>query len=206
VTVAAPRERPILFSGAMVRAILEGRKTQTRRIMRPQPEWPQNRGWRSQRDLEAESHRFPYGKPGDRLWVRETWQAFKTWNGKPGVAYRASCPNDTFDCTEDGCVDQIRILKWRPAIFMPRDLSRLAVEVTDVRVERLQDITADDARAEGMPPEGPQPAKINGELGSVYYFDPVVAFAHGWNTINGKRAPWTSNPWVWVVTFRRLEG
>lgn len=237
------RERPILFSSAMVRAILEGRKTQTRRIVRgKQPTWPHylqamygrspppdpvdfgERGlWREvgpdYPDDEHDNIRCPYGADGDRLWVRETWGAADQFyqghdlDEPRTVAYAADKSAMCFgDPRQPKPVPSWDIaqwnwerVKWKPSIHMSRWMARLLLEVTGVRVERLQDISPDDARAEGMPPEGPQPAKINGELGSVYYFDPVVAFAHGWNTINGKRAPWTSNPWVWVVSFRRLE-
>lgn len=169
------KERPILFRGSMVRAILEGRKTQTRRVMSPQPtegglragwHWTARGGWDYPIDDRPSSKRAlvsvcPYGMPGDRLWVRETWQAWNCtshehdewepitrearmvpwaeWfeqNGHPeAIEYRA-------DGKSQG--------PWTPAIHMPRWACRLVLEVTDVRVERLQDISEEDAKAEGL--------------------------------------------------------
>jgi hypothetical protein len=199
------KERPILFSGSMVRAILKGRKTQTRRIVKPQPErlgvgwkWRKNannavsggdetgnalKGW-----MPSMS---PYGKPGDRLWVRETFlvQPF-LWTDSHGpqpVHYAATTNRaEAEDYTA------------KPSIHMPRWASRLTLEITDVRVERLQDISHEDALAEGVDDRDRMP-----------YGLPVLSFAVAnyhklWDKINGPGA-WDANPWVWVVEFRRAS-
>lgn len=228
------KERPILFSGPMVRAILEGRKTQTRRILKQADfsrgllaggDWAdavypaRESGWiawhgRSTPGPELEAFTkqtyaqgflCPYGQPGDRLWVRETWMEFErtpTIVGylPGGIGYRA----DLDECgqvpvTEDG-LTVLRTPKdnWRPSIFMPREHSRITLEVVSVRVERVQEITHSDAIAEGI---------IDQELGAGDLIDgsyAVTNFAYLWDSINAKRGyAWESNPWVWVVSFVR---
>ena len=188
-------EHPILFSAPMVVAILEGRKTQTRRIISRQLQHP---GWTAYRyfgpskndpacrsmaiecgpdypDDNNDQVLCPYGAAGDRLWVRETW----TQNYNQLIAFRA-----------DG--EDANDMPWRPSIFMPRWASRITLEVIGVRVERLQRIRSEDALAEGIVPTD-----------SPVWF-PVDEFQHLWDQINAKRAPWASNPWVWVVEFRRV--
>jgi hypothetical protein len=201
------REKPILFSGPMVRAILEGTKRQTRRVLNPQPA-PNDAGWYPSplhpRALHYASERHlrkglpidfcPYGQPGDRLWVRETWGPCAG-----GVVYRAS--EDPTACPDGG--------KWKPSIFMPRWASRLTLEVTEVRVERLQEISEEDAKAEGAL------FHDGGGIGhSGWRHDPNHGFVYPsarssfaglWDSINADRAPWASNPWVWVVGFRRVQ-
>jgi hypothetical protein len=188
--VRAVKERPILFSGPMVRAILDGRKTQTRRIVR---------GTIGERDgvavLEGQTiegnpavlGQCQYGRPGDRLWVRETWS-------QPGgrLHYRADE------------VDHGEVHVWVPSIHMPRRYSRLSLEITEVRVQRLQEISEADARAEGAPVGEKLPGTVNGEPAEVMALDPRLAFLWLWDSINGKRAPWSSNPWVWALTFKRV--
>ncbi len=187
-----PRERPIPFSGPMVRAILEGRKTVTRRIARP-------------------GHKVcPYGVPGDGLWVKETHALFKE-SAQVGVAYAASCVAGEFDyVTPDGAVERRIVRRWRPSIFMPRWASRITLEVTDVRAERLHDITEEDAQREGVRPFfesfqgiGRDQRITSGELAADA--EHRAAFAVLWDEINGDRVPWASNPWVWRVEFRRLS-
>lgn len=192
------KERPILFSGPMVRAILEGRKTQTRRVVKPQPI---GKIWNPPVDppcLQDDSGRFhpcPYGYAGDRLWVRETWAHV------PATAYRQSegvvqtiSPDDT-DMAAVYAADWSRSApRWRPSIHMPRWASRITLEITGVRVERLQDITTKDAVREGVSYDVSKP-----DGGPIHRFQKL------WNSINKDRAPWESNPWVWVVEFRRLE-
>lgn len=195
-------ERPILFSSSMVRAILDGRKTVTRRIVHGQRamsstavrfEFPGSRaGWAANdaavRDGWRDMLRCPYGAPGDRLWVRETWAPFRRYEPGLGVAYAASCDDGEFDYwTADGAIERLKIKRWKPSIHMPRWASRITLIVIDVRVERLHDITEQDAIAEGVD-----------EVGF-----PRETFASLWDGINGKRAPWKSNPWVWRVEFRR---
>jgi hypothetical protein len=196
------KERGILFSGPMVRAILEGRKTQTRRVVK----WPEWAGeaygpvLAAQRPVTGIAYyedghprrrlTCPYGVVGDRLWVRETWAPFcpPDLPRPPGqkaerldtICYRADPHQVRLErMAEDGQ------LRWRPSIFMPRWASRITLEVKAVRVEQLRDITVGDVRAEGVDPE-------------------PGAWGRGWDSINGKRAPWESNPWVWVVSFAKL--
>lgn len=186
------KDRPILFKGEMVRAILEGKKTQTRRVLKLQPERTQNdinpRTGKSESSYfvhEGCVQRFnpdkfvdvikcPYGKVGDKLWVRETWLKSE---GQP-VRYRAST--------------DISGAKWKPSIFMPRKYSRVTLEIVDIRVERVQDITYIEAKEEG----------INYEKG---YSEPVEVFERLWDSINGKKedCSWGDNPWVWVVEFKK---
>ena len=190
------KERPILMSGAMVRAILDGSKTQTRRIVKPQPEhgiipcaWVDTL-WA---ELDAKGGcrchmapvRFPYGAPGDRLWVRET---FAHHFGE--LRYRADESPDSYYYGAKG---------WKPSIFMPRALSRITLEITGVRVERVQDISEDDAWAEGVEPPMLHPDDP-GNLDVAR-----ATFAALWDSINAARAPWESNPWVWVVEFKRFS-
>ena len=190
-------ERPILFSGPMVRATLAGKKTQTRRIVNhahvaDADTWMTDElGWwefgvfgEGGVVAHGDVVRCPYGARGGHLWVRETWSAERI-GADVLVAYRASCADDgTFDyVAPDGSVANLQVVRWKPSIFMPRAASRLTLEVTGVRVERLQAISDGDIEAEGF--EGT-----------------VEAFANGWDTINGKRAAWKMNPWVWVVEFK----
>jgi len=176
------KERPILFSGPMVRAILAGRKTQTRRVVKPQhiPAGVRTLRWENQDAAELQhSARCPYGVPGDRLWVRETWQ--------PGpddcVYYRAdNDPNEN---------------QWKPSIHMPRWASRITLEVVSVRVERVQDIGHIGAKAEGV-----EICDYDGRL--LPWQRQIGNFQKLWDSINGKGS-WGSNPWVWVVEFRRVN-
>ena len=195
------KERPILFSGPMVRAILEGRKTQTRRVVKPQPptafvtvrvEDGTQASWclrnQSAFDLPESAAdwltlRCPYGVPGDRLWVRETWGSCTT-NGTVCSGYRADV---ALRPEIEAGVD-----RWRPSIHMPRWASRLLLEVKAVRVERLQEISEDDAFAEGI-------------SGGDWLGNPVGTYRELWDSINAKRGhSWESNPWVWVVEFERV--
>jgi hypothetical protein len=170
------RERPILFSGPMVRALLDGTKTQTRRVLKPGGDYRQ--------DLVAPADGVPsrcrFGAPGDRLWVRETW-ACNPYDD--ALWYRAT--DQLPDKAEYGP------LKWRPSIFMPRAASRITLVITGVRVERLQDITRGDAMAEGCPFAN----MARGE-------DPRVWYEHLWCNLNGADS-WRANQWVWVVEFRK---
>ena len=184
------KEHPILFSGEMVKAILEGRKTQTRRVIKHIPAMGKPDDWcgkiknPSFRQLFGDYARFcPYGEPGDRLWVRETWADLRsyineTYPNQAPVAYKA---DDTYLVGE----------KWKPSIFMPRWASRITLEVVKVRVERVQEISVVDAIAEGIHP--------------VYGAQSIMCYAQLWDSINAKRGyPWDSNPWVWVIEFKRV--
>jgi len=186
------KERPILFSAPMVRAILEGRKTVTRRAVKF-PFIDRAVGCElsgNEIGLEEIRNNCPYGVPGQRLWVRETF-ACGLCTDQP-YAYRAThAPEDL----EAGWHDPI---KWKPSIHMPRAACRILLEITDVRVERLQDITEDQAKAEGVctsAVESFQAAEVDRPAG--------FAFRDLWTSINGAEG-WTANPWVWVVSFRRV--
>ncbi|WP_444905342.1 hypothetical protein ACJJIU_22225 (plasmid) [Microbulbifer sp. CnH-101-E] len=225
------KERPILFNAEMVRAILDGRKTQTRRLIKPQPFNGANDeeiikqigGLPAGRSLYQEINsawqsRFvdidcPYGEPGDRLWVRETFGfEVRSLGGTPHeqIVYRASKPDAVrcYDC--DGMEQPI---KWKPSIHMPRWASRITLEITTVRVERIQDISEEDAKAEGL-----RWHSLYREWGGVelhpdsrpnllqwrWYDNPIEAFKNLWESINGAGS-WDQNPWVWVIEFRRVE-
>lgn len=203
-TMAAPRERPILFRGEMVRAVLAGRKTQTRRIVR-WPEWVTNHAVAASdlSDLPAiglfvdgrQTRRFtcPYGQTGGLLWVRETWGIAigpGGWVGDSTICYRADGGQRPLFGTL-GTVGMLRSRhsRWRPSIHMPRWASRITLRVTDVRVERLEEITEADAKAEGVLPA----------IEQTHH----AAFRDLWRRVHGADA-WRSNPWLWVISFKRV--
>lgn len=201
------RDRPILFSGPMVRAILAGQKTVTRRVVKL-PRWAvpgtierfdvDLDGASAERRSDGEYAPIPcpYGVPGDRLWVRETFAEHEVDDVQGTRAfYRA-------DHADGKC--QVRpglALKWTPGIHMPRVVSRITLEVVSVRVERLHAITEEDAIREGVDAVSVADVPRNGTLTRR-----VDQLAQLWERINGERAPWTSNPWVWRIEFRRVEG
>lgn len=180
------KEIPIIFSAPMVRAILAGKKHQTRRLVKPdgvlvdgggQPftqRWDGSEQVNWRRDV-----RCPYGVAGDKLWVRETWRHQASPHTVSSCRYRVdeTPENDHY--------------QWRPSIFMPRWASRITLEVTSVRAERLQEISEADAAAEGIA-HVPPDSRL------------VPLYAQLWDSLNAKRAPWASNPWVFVVSFQRL--
>lgn len=201
------KEIPILFNAPMVRAILEGRKTQTRRIIPEQPNidpqtgdwlWAYGKPYESvvpiERYVESRLLSCKYGKPGDRLWVRETYRKNELKTGWP-YEYRATEEQDL--TPTDG--------PWKPSIFMPRDASRITLEVKNVRVERLHDISKADAIAEGIerfrpvPGDGDPTTKYKDASGK-WISDPIQAYKTLWESINGPGS-WDENPWVWVVKF-----
>lgn len=203
------RERPILFSGPMVRAILAGTKTQTRRVVKPQPthflggpgvtysdgsECPLTPCIEHPNKPFSVEIRCHYGQPGDRLWVRETWRG-----AGADLMYRAD-DGDGFDGPPHG--SRGSDVPWRPSIHMPRAASRITLEITGVRVERLQDISEADAIAEGAPPSHRSIDQISREYGFADF--PRSWFGQLWDTINGAGA-WDANPWVWVVEFKRVQ-
>lgn len=198
------KERPILFSAPMVRALLNGTKTQTRRVVKPQPEIAQlltHSGWSAWHDGSGRPLRNPYGQPGDRLWVREAWQVHHAGGDEPIHGPMKEHPGGLvcmgYRATEEERVrDHQPFAKpyagpWRPSIHMPRWACRLVLEVTDVRVQRLQAISGADAVAEGVYARLPDNGIAQSE------------FADLWRSINGADS-WTANPWVWAVSFRRV--
>lgn len=194
------KERPILFSAEMVRAILEGRKTMTRRALKWQPldiiPCPRYQieldngdikscvvAWVALTTTEPEPHgkmiRCRYGQPGDRLWVRETFSY--TGDGD-------TITNQILYRSDGEQIDRDPI--WRPSIHMPRWASRITLEIVNVKVERLQDISEADAQKEGMS-----------------FIGSRAMFAKLWDSINAKRGySWESNPWIWAIEFKRVEG
>jgi hypothetical protein len=209
------KERPILFSGPMVRAILGGHKTQTRRVLghRGNLSDYDGSGYFETRDGEhvAIERLCPYGVPGDRLWVRETWTALHPaddFNEFGGIPSRNDCCDIYYKADDPlrGADRDVRGYGYKPSIHMPRWASRLLLEVESVRVERVQDISEQDAIAEGCEPWIPCGSItgtrniIGGAMVEVKYRD---AFAYLWDRKNGKRRfEWESNSWVWVVTFK----
>ncbi|HIE1504200.1 TPA: hypothetical protein ACXJSP_000187 [Pseudomonas aeruginosa] len=195
------KERPILFTGPMVRAILEGRKTVTRRVVSPQPDFlgsmvDPNTPFKT---LDAGLHAritCPYGEPGDRLWVRETWGLqVRSYGGGAGefIVYRATNPDAIYCRSSEGREYPV---KWKPSIHMRRHSSRILLEITAVRVERLQDISNDQAIAEGIDTH-PMGFYGNGCITAG------GAFLELWESINGD-GRWADNPWVWVIEFKRV--
>lgn len=211
------KERPMIFNAEMVRAILDGRKTQTRRIMKKQPEPSKARegdfyfpcdkmqsmvhvsDFIPGNSMIPDAHEFfskccPFGEVGDRIWVRETWTpaSVDAEEGHYAPDYRA---------TENGQpVDG----RWRPSIHMPRWASRITLEITGVRVERLNSISQEDAQAEGMKLTGWRPTYSDPDSGGEVW-TPYDNFAQLWESIYGEES-WQANPWVWAITFRHIEG
>jgi len=189
------KEHPILFSGPMVRAILEGRKTQTRRVIKPQPIFKFGGDgtfyWKDEPDRFPQLFECPYGQPGDHLWVREAFAPNYFDNGQPG--YKADWSSLA--------AEYVKEPRWYPSIHMPRYLSRITLEITGIRVGRLQDISEKDCCLEtGSPLEWEGPGD------EPYKRDMRTAFATLWDSINaGRGYSFDSNPWVWVVEFRRVE-
>jgi len=215
VSDATTRERPILFSGPMVRAILEGRKQQTRRVIKHRHAFklhpdkitverlaelrnaPVSIPVADEPDAVAYLRDVcPHGQPGDRLWVRETWYCDVSLANETErlecLYYRADgeCCDVIPECQ---CADVGKV-RWRPSIHMPRWASRITLELTGVRVERVQDIGDQDALWEGVP--------VGGQHGG----DLVKTFHKIWDELNAKRGfGWDVNPWVWVLEFKVLE-
>ena len=207
------KEKPILFSAEMVRAILAGRKTQTRRVIKPQP----NGGIRTTvftssgiEDIHGREIKWAY-EVGDRLWVRETWAVVPRFgqngpidigrlnpngDGDEGITWRANWNNE-------------KAYKWRPSIHMPRWASRITLEITDVWAERLQDISESDAQAEGMDRGDwtcPGLSVCGGPSSECHNCMSLIKdYAALWDKLNAKRGfGWDMNPWVWVIEFKRI--
>jgi hypothetical protein len=217
-------ERPILFSTPMVKAILEGRKTQTRRVTKPQAEDAAEDDvliggrWKPIQSV------CPYGQVGDRLWVRGTHYRFGLWvkngftkTGRQKWTFRPSRESPGLDGLhyQDNSPAYVHpnrdrnLVGWfkRPSIFMPRWASRITLEITAIRVERVQDISEEDAGKEGIYPNSILRDDcyhwIKKDSG---YMSAKSAFRILWDSINAKRGySWADNPWVWVIEFRRIE-
>ena len=208
------KERPILFSAPMVRAILAGKKSQTRcafndrttKLMRAaasigEVSWFMDEGYLQENDLPYIQQFSPYGQPGDRLWVRETYQHANSPHGpyETGCAcfYRADYWDDPHGMDGEKSPEG-KYRTWIPSIHMPRAASRINLEVVHVRVERLQAINHVDCIAEGAP----------GGHGSIpgypYAATPHEHYRHIWESING-RGSWDANPWVWVIEFKQIQ-
>ena len=197
------KERPIIFNTEMVKAILEGRKTMTRRVIKPQPNKPEGTAhdweWKPAGmlcyDDYFRSHAVnycPYGQVGDGLWVRETWledEKADSIEAVHGHIYYKADYIKTFEKTI-----------WRPSIFMPRWASRIDLEITDIRVERLQEISDEDMLAEGCA------STHYTQKGDEVYIDAwqlINYFPKVWDSLNAKRGySWESNCWVWVISFK----
>ena len=220
----APDEHGMIFTGESVSGIMARTKTMTRRIINPQ--LPPDRVIVDHNNgqitvcLDDQTEKFPgpyelktwkcpYGVVGDQLWVRETWRTEERASDMvDGVLFQ----DGTFRPIEDSGAAAILWIDahangkygddWRSAMFMPRWASRITLEITGVRVERLQDITEEDAKAE-VASERPAHGKIVGNLGRAGHWQFRQGFRELWDEINGKRASWGSNPWVWVVEFKK---
>lgn len=187
------KERGMIFNDEMVRAILGGNKTQTRRIV-------EEKFYGRAVAAELLAKHCPYGQPGDRIWVRETYRVHGKATDVATLVYRASVRNSWTEQTHlvpvDVCNKPVSE-KWTPSIHMPRWASRILLEITDVRVERLHDMSEADAKAEGATP-------------ATYKITPPeavyrVGFGDIWRSIYGQDN-WLSNPWVWVIEFKRIQG
>jgi hypothetical protein len=225
--------KPILFNTEMVKAVLEGRKKQTRRIIKPQP-FIANGAFQFEHkkytednhcysELSEDHEKFddflisinPYGQIGDRLWVRETW-----CHGHEVFMYRP--PNYWYKVQDawgdinilENEVDKIGgKLKWKPSIFMPRDASRITLEITDIRVEGIRAISEDDCLKEGIDMESDHASLcIDIEACTTYENDLIdgsaikTVFSKLWDSINAKRGySFFSNPWCWAISFKVVK-
>lgn len=217
------KERPVIFNGEMVRAIRDGRKTQTRRVIKPQPTLSERTGfnWKGFAYGIGSSHKdtvrnfanclktCPFGQVGDRLWVREAYQG-PLFNFDQMEAYLEDTSKferpEFCEYRADGgkapeyydADDNLRY-GWRPSIHMPRWASRILLEITAVRVEQLKDISQPDAIAEGGPPSHPSIDAVSRDYGFPDFSRSW--FAQTWQHIYGEES-WNANPWVWVIGFK----
>lgn len=221
------KERGIIFNADMVRAILDGRKTQTRRIVKSAPTTHNFHGWIMSSTCAKDEGKAcwaignspllkdpirlncPLGKIGDRLWVRETWMPDAPRDGTWSDVEFYGCKNSPLSMIPERyrspghCIYRAawkghELIGWTPSIHMPRWASRILLEITSVRVERLQSISEEDAKAEGF--DNSQSDAAN----SIGWFEkPIRAFRRAWENIYGADG-WDSNPWVWVIEFRRV--
>jgi len=226
------KESPIIFSSESVNAIFAGEKTQTRRVVKPQPTlvpdgnlcgrpkgsyyWPSHK-CRSMVDPSDMGSLGPYGGKYDLLWVKETWKPFeRPTDHTDGIVFKADGAFVPIDNTREAAERWV-VAKdnrstrcsspWRSPLFMPRWACRLLLEVRSIRVERLHAITEADARAEGIDPKKPVKAKLDKSAIDLHVFGPDAVqriFRMHWDSINGEKHPWVENPFVWVITFTRV--
>ncbi|AVO94096.1 hypothetical protein [Klebsiella pneumoniae] len=213
------KERGMIFNGEMVRAILDGRKTQTRRIIKDctvgrdqiskfiQIE-KKFIGCYPEDVPELIRECCPYGVPGDRIWVREAFRVHSRATDVATLVYKASERNSWTEQTHRVpvavCNKPATPEKWTPSLHMPRWASRILLEITDVRVERLNSISQEDAQAEGLELTGWRPTYSDPDSGGEV-MTPYDNFAELWSSIYGDES-WQANPWVWVIEFKRVEG
>ena len=215
------KERPILFSAPMVRAILDGRKTQTRRVVKFIPQLGEPEYWCKMAVSEPAKLSFlagdytrycPYGERGERLWVKETWADHCAADASCAIHYRAGGCRAML-CSDSGAGDPvglgrelpenpIRPSKWKPSIFMPRWASRITLEITAVRVERLQAISEEEAKAEGCDVADLHRCYPSRHAAMIRTYR--RGYEELWGQINGPDS-WTANPWVWVIEFKRKD-
>lgn len=215
------KERGMIFNGEMVRAILDGRKTQTRRPIK----WKQTRfteigeredgsKWPWSEDAEHACdfwHPCPFGAVGDRIWVREAFRVHSRATDVATLVYKASERNSWTEQTHRVpvavCNKPATPEKWTPSLHMPRWASRILLEITDVRVEKLNAISEKDATAEGVPPAGSLLPDYPGTFLTPKgdFATAKVAFQRLWESIYGEES-WNANGWVWVIEFKRVEG
>lgn len=231
------KERGMIFNGEMVRALLSGRKTQTRRRMKVQPSegfTPMNmalepdykarwytpgivdkEGYLQPASKEVfgvanenEGYSCPFGAVGDRIWVREAFRVHSRATDVATLVYKASERNSWTEQTHRVpvavCNKPATPEKWTPSLHMPRWASRILLEITDVRVERLNSISQEDAQAEGLELTGWRPTYSDPDSGGEV-ITPYDNFAELWSSIYGDES-WQANPWVWVIEFKRVEG
>ncbi len=228
------RKRPILFSGPMVRSILSGAKSQTRRVMKEQPpDEDFDIGFYHPTLIDRKGEEYPgdevFGAfardgswgikspfvPGMTLWVRETWRTYeRIVSNNRGIQYRADGIRLPIENTRDDKSDWAQTHreddKWRPSIFMPRWASRLTLEVIDVRVEQIQNITADDAELEGIELHDFE-NRVTGDVeqcyscGDIQGDSPREVFRELWDSIAKPGEKWADSPYVWAVTFKRVD-
>lgn len=212
------KQTPILFSTPMVQAILEGRKTMTRRVINPQPDDITDYGDRIVWNPDV--IKCPYGEVGDRIWVRETHKIrFNKTTNKYQAMYKCGpIRNVSPEKISSDTLKKLALIdpnKWRPSIFLFKEFSRILLQIKNIRAERLQDISQDDARAEGIDDftghlgisptyrnymHHPKKSEAAQRAWEVCADDAIHSFKTLWQSINGKES-WDANPWVWVVGF-----
>lgn len=220
------KERPTLFNGDVVRAILDGRKTQARRVIKGEPNkvlWNpiMLAGYAGWTDDHGNPVRCPYGNPGDQLWVRETWKFYdgytagakggehkldrKGYSSWSEIVYKSGGESKRFNRAPMESWDKYptwernrNVAPWKPSIHMPRWASRIQLEVKSVRVERVQNISDADAKAEGFEPPADAPEVVE-QIGTYSQ----MLFAGAWESLSP--GSWSQNDWVWVVEFERID-